>query len=595
MTRGRLLLAVAMADLMVLIGAAGAAVHRSDSARPSAPTANGAVPFQSKAPGGPVATATSGHGAEPASSGLPAVAPAAAVLAADGPSVPGLPPASTGDATRYDHVTGLAAKNGVMVAVGERLSSDKDPNPRVSEPRVWWSTDAGASWTPAIVPGWGTLAAVVADRDRFIATGTRVRPEGFSSLVLTSADGRTWREEAVQHPGVVLLTAVASPAGPILAGATVRQEGNRPFVLVPNAAASWSPVRPDAGLNGSGAELRAVCADERTLIAVGTASDTPGRDRPYVIQSSDWGVTWNAVSFPGAPAIGRDATANGCAFAGGRLAVVGRATTSQNANRGYVSIREAGAWRETRALAPSVDTPVTHTLVRTVTAAGSEFVIGGYDTTEDGGGDPAFWVGGRTDGPFARLPALEEQGAQRGPADVRAVIFDAGLLVAAGTSAHRAVVWRSSLDLAHGPPTAKPALDTGALPPWRLVSFDTCTLLDTQSLTAVRGEAPSRSERRSHEYNSTCVWYIPNGALFILEISPAVGFDLVRATYSSSYAPPETITGLCDAAAYFPTTLTVAARCGDTAIVLRSVSRESGTALVRQAAGRIPPVAAARN
>ena len=58
---------------------------------------------------------------------------------------------------------------------------------------------------------------------------------------------------------------------------------------MPNAAGSWSPVRPDAGLNGAGAELRGVCADDRTVIAVGTASDTPGRDRPYVIQSSDWG------------------------------------------------------------------------------------------------------------------------------------------------------------------------------------------------------------------------------------------------------------------------------------------------------------------
>lgn len=593
MRRSRLWLAFVLADVVVLVAAAGTAVHRAGPPSSSPPPADMAAPFLSTAPGDPPAAGAPGRRVEATQAGLPVVTPRGAVLAGDGPSAAGPPAPVTEAATRYDHVSGIAARDGIIVAVGERLSSDKDPNPQASEPRIWWSADAGANWMPAAVPGWGSLYAVVADGDRFIATGTRVRPEGFLSLVFTSDDGRTWREEAVQHPDVVLLAAVASPAGPILAGATVRPEGNRPFALVPDAARRWTPIRPDAGLNGAEGELRGLCANDRTVVAVGTASDTSGPDRPHVIQSSDWGVTWNAVTLPGVLAIGLDATANDCAFADSRLGVVGRATTRQNADRGYVSIREAGAWRDAHVLAPSVDSPLTNTLVRAVTAAGPDFLIAGYDTSGDAGGDAAFWLAGRTDGPVVRLPALEEQGAQRGRGDARAVMVDRGLVVAAGTSAHRAVVWRSSLDVAqHQPAMAKPASDEVALPPWRLDSFDTCALLDTQSLTAARGQAPTKSELRSHEFSSTCVWHIPNGALFILEMSPAVGFDVVRTTYSRSFASPETIAGLCDEAAFFPTTSTVAARCGDTAIVLRSVSRENGTALLREAAGRIPRAAA---
>ena len=592
MRRGRLLLAVALADVLVLVAAAGTAVHRAGSASSPPPVAALPIPLASKAPGDLAATGEAGQGVEATQALPPGVTPGGAVLTADGPSVPGPPAPVTADATRYDHVSGLAARDGIMVAVGERLSTGKDPNPQASEPRAWWSSDAGATWMPAPVPGRGSLHAVVADGDRFIAAGTRVRPEGFFSLVLTSDDGRAWREEPVAYPDVVLLAAVASHGGPILAGSTVRLGGNRPFALVPDGGRGWTAARPEAGLNGAGGELRGLCADDRTVVAVGTASNAPDRSRPHVIQSSDWGVTWNAVTLRGAPAIGSDTTANACAFAAGRLAVVGRATTRENADRGYVSIREDGVWRDARVLAPSLDTPLTHTLVRAVTAAGPDFLIAGYDTSEDGGGDAAFWLGGRTDGPFARLPALEEHGEQRGRGEARAVLFRQGLVVAAGTSAHQAVVWRSSLDAAQRQAaTAKPA--DPELAPWRLASFDVCTLLDAQSLTAVGGQPPRKTELRTHEFSSTCIWYMLSGGLFILEVSPAIGFDVVRSTYSKSFASPEAIAGLCDEAAYFPTNLTVAARCGDTALVLRTVTREHAPALIREAASRIPPAKAA--
>ena len=90
--------------------------------------------------------------------------------------------------------TGVAARDGVVVVVGQALGQDR------SEVRAWWSTD-GLTWAKAEVEraDGGQVLGVAATPAGFLAVG----PSGADSClggIWSSIDGRAWRCEA-SDPG----------------------------------------------------------------------------------------------------------------------------------------------------------------------------------------------------------------------------------------------------------------------------------------------------------------------------------------------------------------------------------------------------------
>ncbi len=561
------------------------------STRRRFPIALGVAAAALAAAGSVAVVLQTGETKEPPATG-PVLAPVAAVLDGAGDSAAGPPVAPEGpNARRYDRVSGVAARGRTFVAVGERLNRGGDPRFEAAAPLIWWSDDAGAAWHAAAVAGSGALSAVVADGDRFVAVGTRPTTQGGQALVLTSADGRAWNEAPVANGETLLLhAAVATPAGPVLAGSRVDIEGIAPMVILPDGKGGWKhDVVLLGDVDGYEGEVRGACAEGKDLVLVGKVVDRSGKGRAFVLRSPDGGAMWRSLPTTAAMLTDTNARANACALSKGRLAIVGTATIHAF-DRGFISVEKDGSFPRADALESKRVDLGTETLAHAVAAVGSDFVAVGYDTADDLDGDLAAWRSGA--GEPVRLARLEALGGGRGVAEGRAVLVDHGVVVVAGTSADRAVVWRSSPAEAEKD-TAGPVTSTTIDPFWsRYGRVDACALLTAREVADLTRGVPV-TPRLSATHDTprvVCNWSSAAGNVGLsIELTPPSKVADFAHHYPAELAPRTPVPEACTDAWYYPGIFTVAGVCKDAGVALGGVPSDVAGRYLRAIAARLKP------
>ncbi len=195
------------------------------------------------------------------------------------------------DATEDLAITGAAATDERIVAVGVEA-----PNPIVgavieTRPRAWWSTD-GVVWNAATVPGESAeMLAVTATADGFFAVGA----VGESAAVWTSQDGSEWTlfEVRTHLPdGAAVMYSIASaPFGLVAVGAEMYWPDIDAAVWISPDGATWTRVlSPSFGTVGfqpnedgefNGEMVGVAVSEAGTVVAVGVDSDSdPNIDFP---------------------------------------------------------------------------------------------------------------------------------------------------------------------------------------------------------------------------------------------------------------------------------------------------------------------------
>jgi hypothetical protein len=485
----------------------------------------------------------------------------------------------------YEQVLGMAVMGHTIVAVGERAARPRDQRPDLAEPLAWWSVDGGEHWNPASVPGRGRLTGVAAAGGRFVAVGYLTETRGTDALVLVSNDGRSWIEEPVAGRDILLDAVVATPTGVILAGGRSDLSGRVPIALVPDPAGGWRDVVLLDAAGGRNAEIRGGCAEGRDVMLVGIVVHEGGERSPLVLRSSDAGDTWRSVGLPGRELVGTDPRANGCAMAAGRTAVAGTAEV-RGYDRAFVSVEEDGRWRDAELLEPSNLQRPGHTLGAEAVAVGPDFVVVGHDSSYDEpGSDLAVWRSAPHG--WDRLDALDRLGAGVGIGVGLAAIAVDGVLLVGGTSADRAVVWRSSPDEAViTPETTATTTET-----WWAVhrETDACELVGEQDLSAIPGLAAVTPRLSPQPVGPLidCSWIGDDGTTILsVGLAPVRRFETFAASYPSGLPPPEPVTGICQEARYYPTFFTAMARCGDTVVAVSGPPKDEATILLRAIARR---------
>ncbi len=500
--------------------------------------------------------------------------------------MPGPPDAPTaGNAVRYDQLSGLASLRGTLVAVGERLSRERDPRPQPSEPLIWWSEDAGVTWHPAPTSGPGRLSAVVAAGGRFVAVGSRPTSRGARALVLTSVDGRSWDEATLDGEDVQLFTAVPTPAGALLAGNRQDVEGIAPVAFVPDAKEGWTAAALLGELGAYEGEVRGACASGREVTLVGKAGDRNGTDRAFVLRSSDSGRRWRSLPLTSSLLQGTNARANACTTTRSGVAVVGTATLHAY-DWAFVSVERGGAFPDAEMLGPQRPDRQAHTAARGVAIVGRDIVVVGYDTSNDDGGDMAVWRTGK--GRAVRLERLEALGAGRGVGDGRSILVERGVLVVGGTSADRAVVWRASLSQSVAQET------TTTLNGWwqRYGRVDACTLLTGPEVADLTRGVPvnPRLSATSDAPRVSCNWYKTDGNSGLsVELAPPAKLQDFAAAYPAELPPRIPVAGPCTDSYYYPAFVTVVGVCRDTGLAVSGVPPEKAQGMLAAAAGRLRP------
>ena len=550
-------------------------------------TRRGWVPIGVLVTAGLVAAAVATTG-EPDGFSSVGVPPHAVVLSPDVVSQPGPPPPPAAPlAPHYEQVLGMAVMGETMVAVGERAARPRDQRPDLAEPLAWWSVDRGAHWNPASVPvGRGRLTGVAAGGGRFVAVGYLTETRGTDAIVLVSNDGRSWVEEPVAGTDILLDAVVDTPAGPILAGGRADLSGRVPIALVPDPAGGWRDVVLLDEAGGRTAEIRGACVEGRDVTLVGLVVNEGGERAPLVLRSSDAGDTWRAIALPGRELVGTEPRANGCAMAAGRTAVVGTAEV-RGYDRAFVSVEEDGTWRAAELLEASNLQRPGHTLGAAVVAVGPDFVVAGHDSSYDEpGSDLAVWRSAPHG--WARLDALDRLGAGTGVGVGLASIVVDGVLLVGGTSADRAVIWRSSPGQAvvTTPETTVTTTET-----WWAAhrETDACELVAEQDLGAIPGAADTIPRLSPQPVGPLidCSWLRDDGSTILsVGLAPVRRFETFAASYPSGLPPPEPVAGICQEARYYPGFFTAAARCGDTLVAVSGPPREEATTLLRTIARR---------
>ena len=277
--------------------------------------------------------------------------------------------AGTADVT----VNSLAAAGAEQVAAG---SAD-------GAPALWWA-GANGHWAPSAVSmpaSWrsGSLTSVVHGAAGWLAAGQPAgplappgSPAPQAGVVMTSADGRTWRPAAsaqsLEAPGTALAQAAAGPAGYVVVGGAAGP-GGRP------AAAAWY----SAGLStwaratvaGTAGQMLAVTADRYGFVAVGTAGTTAA------VWTARTGAAWRPTALPLPPGT-VSAVLTRVAAVGGHIVAVGNATRAAAGHAvspvPFAAVSSDGGrhWREAVLRAPAGPATVT-----ALTAAGGGFVAAG--------------------------------------------------------------------------------------------------------------------------------------------------------------------------------------------------------------------------
>lgn len=507
------------------------------------------------------------------------VRPEAVVLASHGSSEPGPPPPpDVPGALHYEQVLDIAVLGETMVAVGDRAVRPRDQRPDLSVPLTWWSDDRGAHWNAVPLPGTGRLRSVAAVGDRFIAVGYAAEPHGMTALVLSSTDGRSWTAEDVPGTDVLLDTVVATAAGAILGGGRTDLSGRVPVAFVPHKSGGWNQIPLLAEAGGREGEIRGGCADGDEVTLVGMVVDD-GENYPLVLRSSDAGDTWRAIKLPGPALVGTQPRANSCDVAAGRTAIVGTAEV-RGYDRAWVSVERKGGWQDADLLEPTnLDRPG-HTLGAAAAALGSEFVVIGHDTSYDEpGSDLAVWQSGPNG--WTRMDAVDSLGAGGGVAVGFSAVVVRGVLLVGGTSADRAVVWRSSPQLA----VTTPSTTVTTVETWwaRYRTTDVCRLLDPNTLQATLGPNGG-TPRLLPNLNGpviSCNWSRDDGSLSLsIEIAPARRLEVFAANYPTNLPPPKPVSGVCQDGRYYAAFTTLIARCGDTVVAVSGPPEGDGVTIL---------------
>ncbi|WP_169948757.1 hypothetical protein [Microbispora sp. H11081] len=339
----------------------------------------------------------------------------------------------------------LAAAGGVFVAVG---SANGDA-------AIWTSGNNGANWKDVTFPdllggpGRQALSGVAHGPKGWLAVGSATTdPAVTRPLVVTSADGRTWRPgPAIEVPAGHFLLApgvvAAGQKGYVLAGEDRSATGTLPALWFSPDLKRFTRSAPGSmPAGGAGVRLHDVTATPRGFMAVG-GSGTADRETGVVWVSSD-GVNWNArgrVLPPDATSAGLRhvvATEKG-------VVVVGTAMTDKGPRPfSALSTDDGAEWEYGRLPAEAAAS------VLDVTATGWGLVaVGSHRSSAQGGEtDSAAWVS--ADGVNWSRRALTQDGlGGEGSQWLGAVAVSGDRVVAVGRSAGHAddhlTIWRSTV------------------------------------------------------------------------------------------------------------------------------------------------------
>jgi hypothetical protein len=289
-------------------------------------------------------------------------------------------------------VSALAAANGKLVAVGATAG----------HPAVWHRTADGAwsltSPVPAR-PGLAALASVAYGPAGWLALGSR------TPVVLTSADGMSWRSaDMVTHQlgSVTSATLTAGPAGYVVIGNQRQPTGAcAADIWWSPDLTTWAHAHDVNGTTGS-SDVLAVAAGPHEFVSVGLHNYKPA------VWMTVNGRAWRTIVLPmppGAPG----AALQQVAVNGRRVVALGEQTTGNGkvAVRPFAEFSADGGvtWHQVPLSSPGPGTTVT-----ALTAVSHGFAAVGRYT---GPGRPAVVVWASADGTsWARVRAAGLTGAQ---------------------------------------------------------------------------------------------------------------------------------------------------------------------------------------
>jgi hypothetical protein len=211
-------------------------------------------------------------------------------------------------------INSTATSGGVQIAVGSANGY----------PAVWRKT-AGSAW--ALV---SSLGLVSADPKLRTLTSVTHGPAGWLAVgapgpaVLTSADGMTWGVAGgnitQDLAGVSAVSAASGPAGYVIAGQLVAQNGSAVADVWWSAnLTSWTRARDTNDAAGS-SQVLAVAASPQGFVSVGSHDG-----QPAVWKTSD-GRAWETIVLP-LPAGATAGSLQQVAISGANVAALGQATT----------------------------------------------------------------------------------------------------------------------------------------------------------------------------------------------------------------------------------------------------------------------------
>jgi hypothetical protein len=263
-----------------------------------------------------------------------------------------------GDLFPQQAVNAVAAGQGLDVAVG---SANGRPAVWVAAPGGAWSPAVGATAAVFGRQGLATLSGVTAGGDGWLAVGGPVAGAPPHPIVVSSADGRTWRTmdgaKAFAVPGATTNAAASDGRGYVIVGDRL-SHGH------PVAAAWWSPgpgnwnPAGDAhkgALEGSGAatSMLAVTAGPSGYVAVGADGASPA------VWTSPDGRAWRLADLPVPPGAG-SAVLRYVTVSGGRIVVAGTvAGTAGTAALFAVSADGGNTWAQTQVPLPGGNGAIT--------------------------------------------------------------------------------------------------------------------------------------------------------------------------------------------------------------------------------------------
>jgi hypothetical protein len=199
-------------------------------------------------------------------------------------------------------IAALVANRGRFVAAGTRASGSE------TRARAWTSPDATA-WTPvgddAFVPGSGCASTnaedVATGPGGYVVVGTEWGEGcGQHAAAWSSPDGLTWSRVALPSGGHTMHSALAGVDGYVAVGAGTAgaDEGLRAAFWFSPDGRTWTQAPDDVGNHG--AEAFAVSTDPSGFLAVGTAitAQPPGAMVPAAWRSSD-GRSWVRLAAEG--------------------------------------------------------------------------------------------------------------------------------------------------------------------------------------------------------------------------------------------------------------------------------------------------------